>query len=143
MNTSLNIDHASVSRVRDKLPIPTKCHLCDGAVELVSHVQVYGESYGNWPWLYRCNNCHAAVGLHPHTDIPLGTLADRRTRGARQAAKKLFQQWRKEKGYDRNLAYATLADALEMEKRHCHFGWFRYEMCIRAMRFLMTELENK
>lgn len=140
---SLEIDQAAVNRVRDKLPIPTKCHLCNGVVELMHHENVYGSTYDKkWPWLYRCKNCTASVGLHPNTNIPLGTLADRKTRDARQKAKKLFHKWRMEKRYDRNLAYLNLAEALEIERKYCHFGWFRREMCIKAMRFLTSELRE-
>ncbi len=46
----------------------------------------------DWPWVYICEGCGSYVGMHPFTDIPLGTLADAATREARKECKAPIQR---------------------------------------------------
>jgi hypothetical protein len=124
----------AVKRVLNPLPVPTRCHLCGGEhISLENNSVVYnGKSYGDWPYIYLCNACRAYVGLHPETNIPLGTLADEETRQARKLCKDPFEKlWRSGK-WHRNEAYQKLAEFFNIEKEECHFAWFTTEMCYEA-----------
>lgn len=124
----------AVRRVLNPLPIPTKCYLCGGEhITLEKNSVVYnGKEYGDWPYIYLCNDCRSYVGLHPETNIPLGTLADEETRQARKLCKDPFEAlWRGGK-WHRNEAYQKLADFFGIPKEECHFAWFTTEMCYEA-----------
>ena len=83
-----HVSRRALANVRDALPIPKHCPHCGEDVALVENSVIYnGKTYGKWPYIYRCAPCDAYVGLHPHTDIPLGTLAKKPLRKARIAAK--------------------------------------------------------
>lgn len=117
------ISRAALRRVKDRSPIPTECSYCNAAVALVNNREIYGRSYGEWPFAYECTNCNAYVGVHPHTDLPLGTLADSFTRDARKAAKFPFMTLvrQKFKG-DRTGAYKWLSRVSGIPRAKCHFG---------------------
>lgn len=132
--TPQNPNPDAVKRCVDVLPIPKRCHICGGEhITLERNSVVYnGKKYGDWPYIYLCNGCRAYVGLHPETDLPLGTLADEDTRQARKLCKEPFEKlWRSGK-LGRNEAYKKLADFLGIPKNECHFAWFTTEMCYEA-----------
>jgi len=129
------ISKSATKRVKDKLPPHEVCPYCEGRVELVSNEQIYGREYGDWPYVYLCRPCDARVGLHPYTDIPLGTLADNDLREARKSAKEPFQSlWKGPfKRFDsRNEAYKWLASEMNIPLEECHFGWFDEAQCAVA-----------
>lgn len=128
----LKVKASAVARVSNPLPPPASCR-CGGAVRLANNSEVYGESQGYWPFVYICHTCRAYVGLHPHTDIPLGTLADATTRLARQSAKAAFNPLWQSGGLPRSQAYDWLAAQLGMPVEQCHFGWFDADTCYLAM----------
>lgn len=122
----------ATKRVRNPLPIPVECEHCGSPVQVAHHKQVYGRSYGDWPWLYKCEGCRAYVGMHPFTNIPLGTLATSEIRQARKHCKSPFESLYKSGRLTRSEAYERLAEKLGIEKEQCHFGWFNVEMCQKA-----------
>lgn len=133
------ISRRALSRIKDPAPIPSVCNCCGcSGVELVENSEIYnGRHYGEWPYAYLCRNCGAYVGLHPGTDIPLGTLADKPLRDDRQKGKAVFNQlWRDH--MTRNQAYAWLAEAMRIAPEECHFGLFDSEQCLQA-RILCTQ----
>lgn len=139
--TPANPNPDAVRRVLESLPVPHKCHLCDGTnITLEKNSVVYnGKEYGDWPYIYLCNTCRAYVGLHPETNIPLGTLADEETRQARKLCKDPFEKlWRSGK-WHRNEAYQKLANALDIDKAECHFAWFTVEMCYEAREWAIEQ----
>ncbi|WP_080416055.1 zinc-finger-containing protein [Burkholderia ubonensis] len=127
-------------RVKDRLPIPTTCPHCSGAVKFASNAAVYGRTYGEWPWMYLCQNlsCRAYVGTHPHTNIPLGTLATAAIRDARKKAKDQFNALWQGGQMTRTAAYSWLAARMSIPVAACHFGWFDEAQCSRAMQ-VMTD----
>ncbi|MBD2798375.1 hypothetical protein ID856_18005 [Xenorhabdus sp. 18] len=137
MYTPENPNPRSIQRVNDPLPIPTHCHYCCGHVITAHHINVFGRVLGKWPWLYLCTSCGARVGMHPGTDIPLGTLADKPTRIARASSKLTFERMREYRELERTDAYRWLARKLGISFRRCHFGWFDADMCERAKNFCM------
>lgn len=127
-----HVSRNALRRVRDVLPIPTECRYCQSRVSLVKNDEIYGRTYGDWPYAYLCRTCNAYVGLHPHTDLPLGILADQDLRLARQRNKAIFLHLVKVSHSTRNEAYAWLADELGIPHMHCHWGWFDDEQCRQA-----------
>jgi len=128
------VSRKALRRVKNPLPVPTKCRYCGGKVELVNHREIYdGREFGGWPYAYWCRPCDAYVGLHPDTDIPLGTLANAELREARRLEKHWFERlWRRGAGdwkEQRTAAYGWLAAQMGIEVGQCHFAWFDLEQC--------------
>jgi len=121
-----HVSRRALARARDRIEPPTSCHCCGGPVKLTNNRDIYnGQSFGDWPYVYRCAQCQAYVGLHPDTDLPLGIMADRQTIQARKDAKTVFQRVVLVKhNRDRKAGYAWLARALEIPLSVCHFGMF-------------------
>lgn len=137
------VSRRALRRVKDALPVPTTCNCCNGTrVHLVENSEIYGgRSFGDWPYAYLCRNCFASVGLHPGTDLPLGTLADKPLREARKTCKAPFEQiWRDY--MTRKQAYAWLADQLGIPGEQCHFGLFDIALCHQARKACEQYLQN-
>lgn len=128
-------------RVKDRLPIPTSCPHCSGAVAFASNSEVYGRVYGEWPWIYLCQAqpCRAYVGTHPDTNLPLGTLATAAIRAARKSAKDQFNALWQGGRMSRTEAYSWLAGKLNIPVAACHFGWFDEVQCSSAVKVLVAE----
>ena len=129
-----HVSRRALARVRDRIEPPTSCHCCSGPVKLTNNRDIYnGHSFGDWPYVYRCAQCQAYVGLHPDTDLPLGIMADRHTIQARKEAKTIFQRLVLVKhNRDRNAGYAWLARALDIPTSICHFGMFDRSRALAA-----------
>lgn len=119
----------AVRRVKDALPAPKSCTFCKGEVAIVHHNDIFGRACGDWPWVYACQSCDARVGMHPQTNIPLGTLADHELREVRKRAKAPFQLLHESGLMSRREAYQALADELSIPVNTCHFGWFNLKQC--------------
>lgn len=144
--TPWNPSKKATERVKYKIEAPSACPFCDSNVEIKHHSDVYGKTFGDWPWLYKCTNaqCNSYVGMHPFTNIPLGTLADSLTRDARKKSKTLFQSlWMGKKTISRNEAYEWLASELGIPKSECHFGWFDVERCKQVSEICKKEILKK
>lgn len=128
-----HVSRRALRRVKDRVPIPTSCPFCSRNVELVRNDVIYGKQYGDWPYAYRCQPCDAYVGLHPHTDLPLGTLADSQTRKARKHKSRFIRLVKTRFKGNRSAAYAWLATELGLEVRLCHWGLFTAEQCQHAL----------
>jgi len=141
--TPWNPSKTATARVRNPLPAPTKCPFCDQCtVKIVHHDYVYGRVYGEWPWVYMCKACWAYVGIHPFTNIPLGTLADGALRKARKNCKDPFEQIYLSKKMTRDEAYMGLAEHFGIPKEECHFGWFNIEQCEMARAWSVEVLKG-
>lgn len=123
------ISRSALARVKDWMPPPTECPYCGGPVELVNNSAIYGKQYGRWPYAYRCEPCDAYVGLHPATDLPLGTLANAELREARKQAKATFHTLIIKRRWERGEAYAWLSGRMGIPKAECHFGMFDLQRC--------------
>jgi len=127
-------------RVKDRLPVPTACPHCGGAVRFANNAEVYGQPYGEWPWMYLCEreSCRAYVGTHPYTNLPVGTLATADIRAARVKAKTQFNLLWESGRMSRTEAYSWLAARMNIPVAAAHFGWFDVAQCNEALR-VMTE----
>tara|TARA_R110002020_G_scaffold412583_2_gene622134 strand:- start:22 stop:501 length:480 start_codon:yes stop_codon:yes gene_type:complete len=139
--TPWNPSKSATKRVKHPLPAPTECPCCTDwltdepsiHIEIVSHEDLYGEIMGEWPWVYQCMTCEAYVGLHPFTNIPLGTLADGPIRQARKTHKQPFESlWVNGGKLSRREAYSRLAEKLGIKIEVCHFAMFDVGMCEKA-----------
>jgi hypothetical protein len=138
------VSRKALKRVKNPLPAPETCRYCgpNTPVFLGHHDEIYGRAYGEWPYLYLCENCEAYVGLHPFTDIPLGTLANAELRQARKANKAKFITLQRAKSWSRSRAYQWLADQMGIKVEECHWGWFEIGQCEQAGDICNLELER-
>jgi hypothetical protein len=145
--TPWNPSQKAIKRVKNPLPVPTECPYCKGKVGIAHHEYIYsGKSFGDWPWVYACDDfedCRSYVGIHPFTDIPLGTIADYETRQARKECKASFMNYCALTPKSRSGAYAALAAEMEIDEAECHFGWFSAEQCREAQSAALRLLDSK
>lgn len=131
--TPWNTSKHAVLSVTNPLPPPAlNCTYCGGIVDVYHRDEIENPPRNEWPWFYACADCGARVGMHPETDIPLGTLADARTRFARQDAKQAFHAYITQTKTHPKVAYSILALAMHIPVGQCHFGMFTIPMCDRA-----------
>lgn len=145
MNAILpHISKRAVKRVTNELPPPDLCPYCAGGVELVENSEIYGgRTFGKWPYAYLCRPCNAYVGLHPDTDIPLGTLANVELREARKVHKGTFHRMMEAENLSRGSAYKWLAEAMQIDTGACHFGWFNLEQCALAGQLCQMKMNGQ
>ncbi len=134
-----NPDPAAIRRVMAPIAKPHSCPYCKSPVELTDNSVVYhGRIYGDWPYIYICVNrdCRAYVGLHPGTDIPLGTLADAPLRQARKTLKGVFNRIWQDKHKNRTDAYWWLARKMGIKNhiQECHIAMFDIDQCVLAQK---------
>lgn len=141
--TPWNPSKNAIARVKHPVKAPKVCPCCRGLVTLEPNEVVYGKSYGDWPWVFVCFECDAYVGLHPYTDIPLGTLADKPTREARKLAKIAFTVWYESARIERSSAYRILAEEMQLERKLCHFAMFTQEQCELAIERIGEQHGNR
>jgi hypothetical protein len=96
---------------------------------------LYGATIGSWPYIYLCDDekCQSYVGCHEGTDEPFGTMADERTRKARQLAHEVFDAVWKSGKMKRRVAYEWLAKELNLSYAKCHIGMFNVKQCERTI----------
>lgn len=136
-----HVSRRALKRVKDWIPPPTQCPYCNGPVRLVSNKEVYGREYGDWPYAYACIPCSAHVGLHPSTDLPLGTLAKKDLRELRKRAKSEFIHYSELRNFDRNSAYEWLAGQMGIVRQECHFGFFREDQAQMALNICQANIK--
>lgn len=137
------VSRRALKRVKNPLPVPTECPCCGGEVRLVNNSEIYnGRSFGEWPYMYLCKPCDAYVGLHPATDIPLGTMATKVGREARKSSKQMFHKLMEIKGFARTQMYEWLAERMKIPVGECHFGWFNEEQSATAEAICVIELRT-
>lgn len=132
-----NPSRRAMARVKNPIEPPFCCPNCGARVVILRNASIYGRDYGEWPWAYVCENfkqgCDTYVGMHPFTNIPLGTMANGELRHWRKMAKSLFTPLYEGGPYDRTAAYHLLAHAMKLPVGETHFGWFDIEQCKQAI----------
>ena len=126
----------AIRRVPHPTPVPERCTYCTGRVVVANNSTIYGRPFGNYPWVLKCIDCDSYVGLHPDTNIPLGTMANKETREARKEAKKIFYTFLHDEKMSRTAGYKWLADQMGLTDAECHFGLFTVEQCEQVMEIL-------
>lgn len=122
---------------------PTICRYCGSPVVYTSNAEIYGREYGDGK-CYLCRNCRSFVGVHPGTDIPLGTLANEELRRYRKAAHFWFDKiWKKPTRITtRDKAYKWLSKELGLPKEKTHIGMFEKEQCEKVMEISQKRLQE-
>lgn len=130
-----------MGKIKNPLLRPLNCDYCySPKIRLAQNSVLYGRNYGDWPLIWFCVDCNAAVGCHPGTDIPLGKMADRATRQWRKKAHEAFDPiWKETKWLTRYKAYAWLASKLGIKTEDCHISWFNAKTCQRVIEICNTE----
>jgi hypothetical protein len=82
-----------------------------------------------WDLIWHCLDCHALVGCHEGTDIPLGLMADLPTRDARYQAHQVFDRLWRGGGITRADAYIWLAKTLAIPPEQAHIGMLSQQQC--------------
>lgn len=109
---------------KHELEPPSLCdNCCSANVRLTTNDRLYGRQYGQWPYVYFCDDCNAAVGCHPNTYVPLGRMADKETRHLRAKVHESFDPIWRSGLMSRSDAYRWLASLLEIEYEACHISW--------------------
>lgn len=127
------------------------CPYCESIVTLESSLKVYSKDYGK---LWLCSQypkCDAYVGCHPHSDKPLGQLADKELRYWKKRTHAIFDPlWKFEKtnkyykkSYARTARYQWLAKKLNIEMKDCHIGMFDIVLCKKAIEICKSFLTTK
>ena len=122
---------------------PTICRYCGSPVVYTSNAEIYGREYGEGK-CYLCRNCRAFVGVHPGTDIPLGTLANEELRRYRKTAHFYFDQiWMQPlRITTRYKSYDWLSKQLGISKEYTHIGMFEKEECVKTIELSQARIEK-
>jgi len=116
------------------------CPYCEQKPEWVNNKEIYGKSIGKSYMIYLCRKCDASVGCHRNTKIPLGTLADRKTREARKKAHEQVDMLWQSGRYTRDEVYKLMAQWLGLKE--VHIGSSDREMC-KQISYIATFYANK
>lgn len=121
---------------KEWLDVPIKCDNCNHKnVVYVNNSVLYGRNCGNWPKIWYCKNCNAAVSCHPNSHFPMGKMATETTRKARKRAHKHFDKlFNKHRFMSRTAAYKWLARAMNIPREECHMSYFNVEQCEEVVR---------
>ena len=103
--------------------------------------------YQNRPDLHKlifwqCKPCDAYVGCHRGTMKPLGRLADKTLRLAKQRAHAAFDPLWKSRHMTRSAAYEWLAGVMELPVSQTHIGMFDNAQCRKAVEASRAKLEE-
>jgi hypothetical protein len=118
---------------------PPTCSYCHNPAYLVTGQIIYPHRPDLWRFkFWLCAPCEAYVGCHKYGDgtRPLGRLANRELRDAKQAAHTAFDPlWRGRGKTDltREEAYSWLAEQLEIDRKQCHIGEFDVIQCRKVV----------
>ena len=107
-------------------PSAMRCQYCGGTVVLRSADGIYRDN-PNHTMLYVCSNyphCDAYVRTHPGTNIPVGTLANRKLRMLRNEAHHQFDQL-----YRSGIMSKQDAYLLQMPLSKAHIGYLGEYYC--------------
>lgn len=113
---------------------PKICPFCGNKVIYTSNSLVYGKEYRNGK-CYLCKNCYAYTGVHTGTDIAVGILANKEMRNLKIQCHDIFDKlWTNNK--ERNQLYKKLAERMNIDRKHCHFGHFDIKELQKALEIL-------
>ena len=114
------------------------CPYCGTKPSLVDSAIIYGKSYGK---VYLCLTCGAYVGCHHGTMKPLGRLANKSLRRAKQNAHLAFDALWQSGKVSRYDAYTWLAAALGIPREYAHIGMLDEIQCHLVMKYATEYME--
>lgn len=136
------------------MSIAPLCPYCGGTAVLVSGAEMYPHRPDLAAKMFwRCDPCDAYAGCHrkgANVDgkisdgtMPIGTLANRALRSARQHCHKFFDQLWQGGDMHRNTAYGWLAGRMNIRVERCHIGMFDEDQCADAIAFVREYLNAR
>jgi zinc-finger-containing domain len=117
-----------------------KCNYCNNDAIWCENKAIYGKNYGKSYMIYLCRPCDAYVGCHQNTKQPLGTMANKELREARQLVHNHIDKYWKKEGWDRKDVYSAMSFALG---KTYHTGEADLSTCKKILSFNMTALLNR
>lgn len=122
---------------------PMICRYCGSPVVYTSNAEIYGKEYGTGK-CYLCRTCKAFVGVHPNTNIPLGSLANEELREYRKEAHFWFDKiWKNPtRIMTRHKAYEWLATQMKLPREKTHIGMFEKEQCIKVVELVKQKFKE-
>ena len=116
-------------------PVKKHCDNCNSTnIDIVDNSILHGKSIGPWPYIYYCYDCKASVRCHNNSPLPMGKMADGKTRRLRKKAHFVFDKIWKQRILNRREAYAWLARELKIPNFECHFASLTTIQLIDAIR---------
>lgn len=109
------------------------CPKCSQLAKCVKQSLVYKTKTELTGYCYWCKKCDTLVGCHPHTKVPLGTMADRETRQWRMRAHNAFDTLWKLGFVKRDEAYSILKKEFG---REIHIGESDIETCQKIINLI-------
>lgn len=137
-----HVSRKVLAKVKYPQPIPKTCHLCGGDVILVDNSVVYRYSFGNWHYVYMCRSCRAYVGLHGHTDIPLGTLANATTRRRRKEVHEVARHLRDYTGLTLEQCRELVASKLSISYAEAATACLDHHQCDTVINMFKDTLKS-
>ena len=122
-----------------------RCPYCGSSVIYRSADGIYKDNSKN-SMLYVCSKypeCDAYVRTHPNTNVPMGTLANRRLRELRKEAHKYFNRIYEEGYMTKQDAYRWLSFAISAPMSHTHIGNLGEYYCEVVIKESKRILANK
>ncbi len=109
---------------------PIYCDNCGSLhIKLTRNHVLYGTDKGDWPYIYYCTNCKAAVSCHKQTFLAMGKMGDKETRRSRYEAHKHFDKLWRGGLITRKEAYAWLRDVMCCDEESGHISRFNSQQC--------------
>ena len=108
-----------------------RCPYCGSPVTYRSADGIYKDN-SRGTMLYVCSHypeCDAYVRVHTGTNIPVGTMADRKLRKLRNEAHKHFSKLIRDDYMTKQEAYQWLAGLLGAPQREAHIGYLSEYYC--------------
>jgi hypothetical protein len=116
------------------LPEPTCCDACSySKIEFKHAGDLNWSWFSEWPYIYFCPRCGAAVGCHKDTNKPLGLMASSKVRKLRVKAHIVFDSIWKDELISRPKAYEILSKTLNLPVDKCHISWMTEPQLIKAI----------
>lgn len=102
---------------------PSNCDVCKSSNVHFTHIaELKWRQFGEWPYVYFCFDCKAAVGCHTGTRLPFGKMASSDIRKLRVEAHSKFDILWKSGKVARTDAYQKLATELNIKLTDCHIA---------------------
>lgn len=123
---------------------PERCDECGShVIRYTNNKILYKKPVGEWPYIWHCDSCKAAVGCHYGTFYPLGKMANYETRQARSLAHKWFDKIHKQYRFmSRTGAYTWLAEQMNMKRAECHIAHFNRAQCEEVVRLSKRRIKQ-
>lgn len=124
--------------------LKNQCDNCKSKnVILTTNSVLYRNSTGRWPYIYYCLDCKASVSCHKNSSVPMGKMADCKTKRLRKKAHRAFDKIWQSKLMTRKKAYEWLSKQLCIEQEKCHISLLSKEQLNETIKISELLMENE